>query len=126
MGYVGRQPHTLHATVHFADPETKAKAVHKMSGKGKITVKEPYNDFHMYAIEWDEKQITFFVDDRQYATFTIDEAGEGPDNPFRKPHYLLLNLALGGTRGGALDESVLPQRYEIDYVRVFKEKPGQE
>jgi beta-glucanase (GH16 family) len=124
MEYVGKDPDTLHANNHFADPHIKDKAVHKSAGGGKITVKEPFKDFHVYAIEWNEKKITFFVDDHTYATFDIDEAGKGPDNPFRKPHYLLLNLALGGNWGGKIDDSVLPQKYEGDYVRVFESKTG--
>lgn len=126
MEYVGKQPDTIHANNHFANPDIKDKAVHKSAGRGKISVKEPYNNFHVYAIEWDEKQIMFFVDDKSYATFNIDLAGKGADNPFRKPHYLLLNLALGGSWGGEIDESVLPQKYEIDYIRIFKAKTGQQ
>jgi beta-glucanase (GH16 family) len=126
MEYLGKDPNTIHANNHFADPNIKDKAVHRSAGKGTITIEEPYKGFHVYAIEWDEKQIKFFVDDRQYSTFNIDAAGKGPDNPFRKPHYLLLNLALGGSWGGNIDDGILPQKYEIDYVRVFKAKTGQQ
>ena len=48
------------------------------------------------------------------------KAGKGKDNPFRKPHYLLINLAMGGSWGGPIDDSVLPQKYLIDYVRVYE------
>jgi beta-glucanase (GH16 family) len=126
MEYVGKDPHTIHANNHFANPGIKDKAVHKSAGGGKITIQEPYKDFHLYAIEWDEQQIKFFVDDQQYSRLNIDVAGKGPDNPFRKEHYLLLNLALGGSWGGEIDDQALPQRYEIDYVRVFKQKSGQQ
>lgn len=120
MEYVGKQPHTIHATTHFADPKLKDRNVHVAAGGGKLTLMEPYKDFHVYAIEWDEAQIRFFVDDKPYAKLNVDAAGAGADNPFRKPHYLLLNLALGGNWGGEIDDGVLPQRYEIDYVRVFQ------
>ena len=43
-------------------------------------------------------------------------------NPFNQPHYILLNLALGGINGGKIDESLLPAKYEIDYVRVYQKK----
>jgi hypothetical protein len=39
---------------------------------------------------------------------------------FRQPHYLLMNLALGGSWGGPMDDTVLPQQFLIDYVRVYK------
>jgi hypothetical protein len=49
----------------------------------------------------------------------LPEAGY---NPFRHPHYLLLNLALGGQNGGSLDDTPFPCRYEIDYVRVYSKR----
>jgi beta-glucanase (GH16 family) len=49
----------------------------------------------------------------------------GPDNPFRKPHYLLLNPAIGGAWGGEVDDSVLAQKYLIDYVRVYQDKSAE-
>lgn len=131
MEYVGKDPHTIHANNHFADPKIKdkslrGKAVHKSAGGGKVTINEPWKDFNVYAIEWNEKEINFFVDDKHYATFNIDMAGKGSDNPFRKPHYLLLNLAIGGSWGGEIDDTVLPQKYEIDYVRYYKPRTGQQ
>jgi len=131
MEYVGKDPHRIHANNHFANPKIKdkslrGKAVHKSAGGGKITINEPYKEFHVYAIEWGKRESNFFVDDNRYATFNIDTAGKGPDNPFRKPHYLLLNLAIGGSWGGKVDDGVLPQKYEIDYVRYYKPKTGQQ
>jgi hypothetical protein len=41
-------------------------------------------------------------------------------NPFRQPHYLLLNLAMGGNRGGSLEHTVLPSKYIVDYVRLYQ------
>ena len=123
MEYVGKAPDIVHANCHFADPSVKTRTEHKSSGTGHTIVSEPWNDFHIYAIEWDEKQITFFADGLQYSVLNIDDAGTGPDNPFRQPQYLLLNFALGGSWGGEIDDSMLPQKYEIDYVRVY-ENPG--
>ena len=40
------------------------------------------------------------------------------ENPFQQPHYLLLNLALGGA-GGSVDDLAFPTRYLVDYVRVY-------
>jgi beta-glucanase (GH16 family) len=42
------------------------------------------------------------------------------NKPFDKPHFLLINLALGGAWGGEIDDAVLPQKYLIDYVRVYQ------
>ena len=67
-----------------------------------------------------QERIDFFFDDVKYHSFLIDKAGNGEKNPFRAPHYLLINLALGGAWGGELDDSILPQKYLIDYVRVYQ------
>ena len=42
--------------------------------------------------------------------------------PFDQPHYLILNLAIGGAWGGqrGIDDAIFPQRFEIDYVRVYQ------
>ena len=62
----------------------------------------------------------FFFDDERY--FVFENEGTGPDVwPFDKPHYLILNLAIGGGWGGqkGIDENIFPQKYYIDYVRVY-------
>jgi len=41
-------------------------------------------------------------------------------NPFKQPHYILLNLAIGGDNGGDPSATAFPSRYEIDYVRVYQ------
>ena len=115
MEFIGREPDLVHGTVHFAAPGGGGH----LSNGGKLQTERPSDDFHVYAIEWSADRIDFFFDDRKYHSFPIDEAGAGPDNPFRKPHYLLVNLALGGTWGGKLDDTILPQRYLIDYIRVY-------
>ena len=122
MEYVGKEPHTIHANIHHADPNITDRVQHRWVPTGKIEINEPYNNFHIYAIEWDEEKIDFFVDDTLYATFNIEDAGPGAENPFRKPHYLLVNLALGGHWGGEIDESFLPQKYIVDYVRAYRSR----
>lgn len=77
------------------------------------------DDFHAYAVEWDSQRMDFFCDQTKYYTFNLSKADEYGTNPFRKPHSLLLNLALVGGKG-AIDDSSLPQKYVIDYVRVYQ------
>jgi beta-glucanase (GH16 family) len=78
-------------------------------------------DFHVYAMQWDEDRVSVFVDDRRYFTYDRDKSGEIPW-PFDQPMYLKLNLAVGGSWGGrhGIDDSVFPQRFVIDYVRVYQ------
>ncbi len=116
MEFVGKEPDRVHATVHFSKDGKHA------SKGGRLAAAAPFSEFHLYAVEWRPDRMDFFFDDQKYFTFQIDDAGAGPDNPFRKPHYLLINLALGGSWGGPMDDAVLPQKYLIDYVRVYEAK----
>ncbi len=116
MEYLGRDTGTVYGTCHWADTLT---GQHRAEGKKIKITPPPSDDFHIYAIEWNPHHIDFFFDDRKYFTFDIGQAGAGPDNPFRKPFYLILNLALGGW-GGKIDTSALPQHFIIDYVRIYK------
>ena len=52
---------------------------------------------------------------------TVNASYKEVANPFRQPHFIILNLALGAT-GGDLDKLPLPQKYEIDYVRIYQKK----
>jgi beta-glucanase (GH16 family) len=42
---------------------------------------------------------------------------------FHKPFYIILNLALGGDwPGQKIDDSKLPAKMYVDYVRVYQKK----
>lgn len=116
MENVGKEPDGIHANAHFFDP---AKKKHGQRG-GSLKTDKPWEDFHIYAIEWDDKKIDFFYDNTKYHTFDLAAADTPEGNPFRKNFYLLINLAIGGNWGGKLGKDTLPARYYIDYVRVFE------
>jgi beta-glucanase (GH16 family) len=119
MENVGYEPDVIHANVH-----TKAYNHVKGTNKGnKITVEKPYENFNIYAVEWFEDHMDFYLNDILYFSFK----NEGTGNyvwPFDKPHYLLINFAVGGGWGGrnGVDETIFPQKYYIDYVKVYRQK----
>ncbi len=80
--------------------------------------------FHVWRMDWDEKSIVLSVDGLTLNTVdltqTINPDGREPRNPFHQPHYLLLNLAIGGDSGGNPSDTPFPSRYEIDFVRVYQ------
>src|SRR6202012_3765147 len=55
--------------------------------------------FHVYAVEWDENKISFFIDSHLYSTFHNSRNGFA-EWPFDKRFHLLLNVAVGGGWGG--------------------------
>lgn len=82
--------------------------------------------FHVWRMDWDEQSIRLNLDDELLNEISQAEAVNGKlgngEQPFKKPQYLLLNLALGGDNGGEIDDSALPMKYLIDYVRVYQKK----
>ena len=83
-------------------------------------------EFHTYALEWDETEIKTYVDGVLLFRYKPEDYGKRNEQtwPFDKEFELKLNLAWGGNWGGMMgvDESCLPATYEIDYVRVFQKK----
>jgi beta-glucanase (GH16 family) len=119
MENVGYDPDSIHGNVH-----TKAYNHIKGTNKGaRIYVAAPYKDFHVYTVEWFEDHMDFFVDGNKY--FSFDNEGNGNDVwPYDKPHYVILNVAVGGSWGGkfGIDESIFPQKMLVDYVRYYEKK----
>lgn len=79
--------------------------------------------FHDWRMDWDRDHIRLYVDGQLLNEIDVAAAtnhdGER-SQPFREPKYILLNLAIGGTRGGDPSATKFPARFEVDYVRVFQ------
>ena len=92
----------------------------------KKTLEGAQEEFHTYALEWDETEIKTYVDGVLLFRYKPEDYGKRNEQtwPFDKEFELKLNLAWGGDWGGMMgvDESCLPATYEIDYVRVFQKK----
>lgn len=76
--------------------------------------------FHTYAIEWEPNVIRWYVNDVLYSTKTPQDLGNTSSWTFENyQYYLILNLAVGGNLGGWVDDSMLPQTLQVDYVRIY-------
>jgi len=113
MEHVGNDPGVIHGTVH-----NRATAGTHGDGNS-IRLPSACSGFHRYQLEWTDDALRFAVDDRTFHRYA--RAGAKPGGwPFDRPQYLLLNLAVGGDMGGQVDDRVFPQRFEVDYVRVYR------
>ncbi len=116
MEYVGNRSDEIFNTIHYAD----AFGNHNFIGD--LEPFPPSLDFHIYAIEWDENSIKWFLDD--VLTFSIDRNDDriSATWPFDAEFHLLLNTAVGGNLGGDVSASDLqsPKFMEVEYVRVFQ------
>jgi beta-glucanase (GH16 family) len=84
--------------------------------------------FHVWRMDWDQRAIRLSVDGLLLNTIDLDQTynkDKQRKNPFRQPHYIILNLAIGGTNGGDPTRTEFPARFEVDFVRVYQkgEKP---
>ena len=114
MEYVGKKPGVVFSTLHTADSFGNSKNTMKLHRDG------IEDDFHIYAAHWTEDQISFYVDGEKFYQFAPKEKTQAIW-PFDKPFYIILNLAIGGSFGGPeVDDSIFPQEFVIDYIRVYE------
>lgn len=112
----GQQPHIIHGSVHgpgYSGGNPVSKSYTLTNGRFDA-------EYHVFAIEWDEEKIDFFVDDFLYQRIRpADVPGEWV---FDQPFFILLNVAVGGNYVGfPTEQTPFPQKMIIDYVRVYEE-----
>lgn len=119
MEHVGHDPRNVYGSIHT---ESYNHRDGTQRTAGFMEIQNSFSgSFHNYAIDWTEEYIEFFVDDIPYMRF-VNEHATYKEWPFDQPFYLILNIAVGGTWGGqeGIDDTIWPQRMEIDYVRVYQ------
>lgn len=123
--HVGNQPRMASFATHTPD---------KNGTKGNNWSSRAYMDgleeqYHVYGIEWLEDdyngmdRIYFTIDGEQLAMTqeSYEHVDENTYWPFNKEHFIILNLAIGGTMGGAIDDNIFnsPVLMKVDWVRVY-------
>jgi beta-glucanase (GH16 family) len=116
--YRGQEPNLIHGSVHGPG----------YSGVSPITKSFGFQnnrfdtDFHVFAIEWGEGYIHFYVDETIYQEITPDDVKGKGEWVYDHPFYILLNLAVGGNYVGfPTSKTTFPQTMEVDWVRVYQE-----
>lgn len=116
MEYRGQEPNLIHGSVHGPGYSGGA-AITKSYGfpNDRFDV-----DYHIFAVEWGEDFIQYFVDDVLYQEIQPgDLTGEWV---FDHPFFIILNMAVGGDYVGfPTEDTPFPQTMYIDYVRVYEE-----
>ncbi len=83
-----------------------------------------YEDFHVYAVEWEPTRIRWMVDGRTFFEATPSRLPAGKRWVYDHPHFIILNVAVGGGYVGPPDSTtVFPQQMKVDYVRVYTRAP---
>ena len=121
LEHVGYQMGHVHGTVHNRAYYWK----NWEQRKGRLLDFDVAEEFHVYSIEWSADRIDMFVDDVLYFTY-MNEGTGWKAWPYDHPYNLIINIAMGGawgSAGGPTDDSALPQKLLVDWVRVYQ-KPG--
>jgi beta-glucanase (GH16 family) len=120
MEYRGQEPATVLGSLHgpgYSGGQS-ISARHVLSGAGFDA------DFHVFAVEWTESRITWFVDGVPFHVVTPADLPAGGSWVFDHPFFVILNVAVGGHFVGPPDAStVFPQTMLVDWVRVYKAGP---
>ncbi|HZU12975.1 MAG TPA: family 16 glycosylhydrolase [Chloroflexota bacterium] len=110
MENVGRLPTTLYGTLHGPGYEGAGYG-------GSYDSPAPLAaDYHVYAVDWTPNQVSWSIDGQTY--FTAKRSSVPGQWVFSHPMFVILNVAVGGDFGQAVDPStVFPQSMAVDYVR---------
>lgn len=129
VGATGRWPEDgeLDIMEHMGrTPQRLSSAVHVKAGHGGQAVSgasqslDACQKFHLYQMHWTADGVSFGVDGKAHLRFP-KMAGGVDIWPFDASQFLILNLAIGGDLGGAVDDRIFPLALEIDYVRVYQQ-----
>lgn len=127
MEHIGSKPTMISHAVHTSEKNgSRGNNWHSQK-----TVAAVEGSYHTYAIEWEEKanegddNISFLIDGVKSATIWEQHVNSDVKMwPFKNDFYILLNLAIGGTMGGAIDDAAFNNAVlmKVDYVRVYQRK----
>ncbi len=81
------------------------------------------DDFHLFRMEWTPDAVKTFIDGQQIWEIDITPGSCTDCTEFHQPHFMILNVAAGGTYTGRLVAgsvtAALPAEMKVDYVRIY-------
>ena len=123
MEYVGNVPNRILGTLHTVKDRSGSK-----SSRAYTDLTDIENNFHIYGVEWtcEEKNgkdvIRFYVDGVVYSEQVESVIDDDDYWPFNRPNYFIVNMAVGGTLGGYINDAIWaePRLMKVDWVRVYQ------
>ncbi len=113
----GQAPNIIQSTLH--GPGYSGN--NGISGTNVLVNSRYDNQFHLFAVEWNENKIDFFVDNYLFKTIAKSDVETKGQWVYDHPFFLILNVAVGGNFGGdPTNLTPFPQTMTIDYVRVYQ------
>jgi beta-glucanase (GH16 family) len=117
MEWVGQTPGTIYGSLHAPGFSGGNAETASISLPGGASFSDAY---HVFAVDWYPGEIVFSVDGTVYEVRLQSDIPAGSSWPFSQNFFILLNFAVGGNWPGSPDsQTVFPQDYRVDYVRVY-------
>jgi len=127
MEHIGSQPTMISHATHTSEKNgTRGNNWYNRQTRADVE-----GNYHTYAIEWEKKfnegddNITFYIDGVKSTTVWEPHVNATMQQwPFKLDQFIILNLALGGTMGGTINDAIFnnPVIMKVDYVRVYQRK----
>ena len=115
LEWTGNEPHRLITAAHFGD-----LAPANVHYSETLLLPQRWDEgYHVVAMEWRPDELRWEVDGRVHSVMKPEHIAPWPWVFDRKPFYIILNLAMGGTLGGDIVPEDVPDTYAIDWVRVY-------
>lgn len=108
MEHVGNDLNKIHGTLHYTGRSGGN------ADSSSTTIANATTEFHIYTVDWRADSIKFYVDNQLFKTATNTSS-----MPFNQNFFLIINCAMGGNFGGAIDPNFVSSTFEVDYIRVF-------
>ncbi|MDO4536116.1 MAG: family 16 glycosylhydrolase, partial [Clostridium perfringens] len=103
--------------------QTQAQNFKSLAGDQteQIEILDDYDSFHTYGLIWTPEYIEILVDGIEYfrSERNLSEPLNTEEYPFVQEFHLMLNIAVGGSMGGNIDNSVFPQSMIINSINVY-------
>jgi beta-glucanase (GH16 family) len=107
--HLGRDLNKIYGTLHYP-----GRSGGNADGNT-IIIPDATTAFHTYSVDWSATAVKIYVDSQLYHTVANSAA-----IPFNQNFFILLNMAMGGNFGGAIDPAFTSATLEIDYIRVYQ------
>ena len=111
----GTNKQLLYGTFHWADNGGQQASYGLIKDTSSLNISDLNSEFHLYSLIWTSASLKIYVDN-----FLVSSIENTASVPFDNPHYLLLNVAMGGTLGGVVPGTFEEDKMEIDYVRFYQ------
>ncbi len=118
MEHVGRNQDNIFMCLHTESYNHRRSAQYYFEKK----IEEVSDKFHTYSIDWDEDNITYYVDGIKQVHYNKYDKEDHSHKgwPFDQEFYLLMNLAVGGKFGGPVDDDIFPADFVIKDIKVYQ------